>query len=103
AGVIRELGFKKAEEFYVALGSHKFAVNDVVERILQRLKTDDAVPDDAPLGGMGIPIPTKRRQIRSGDDFGVKVEGIADASGVAVRMAKCCMPVPGDPIKGYIS
>ena len=26
-----------------------------------------------------------------------------DAGGVAVRMAKCCMPVPGDPIKGYIS
>ncbi|MCW2949638.1 MAG: bifunctional (p)ppGpp synthetase/guanosine-3,5-bis(diphosphate) 3-pyrophosphohydrolase [Thermoleophilia bacterium] len=100
AGVIREVGFKKAEEFYVAIGSGKFSVQIVVERILQQLKTDEAVPDDAPL--MGV-VPAKQRTIRSGDDFGVRVEGIADASGVAVRMAKCCMPVPGDPIKGYIS
>ena len=100
AGVIRDVGFKKAEEFYVAIGSGKFAVSIVVERILQQLKTDEAVPDDAPL--MGVLTP-KRRQIRSGDDFGVRVEGIEDAAGVAVRMAKCCMPVPGDPIKGYIS
>ncbi|MBC7460301.1 MAG: bifunctional (p)ppGpp synthetase/guanosine-3',5'-bis(diphosphate) 3'-pyrophosphohydrolase [Thermoleophilia bacterium] len=100
AGVIREVGFKKAEEFYVALGGGKFSVQIVVEKILQQLKTDEAVPDDAPLMGL---IPSKQRTIRSGDDFGVRVEGIADASGVAVRMAKCCMPVPGDPIKGYIS
>jgi len=100
AGVIRELGFKKAEEFYVALGRGKFAPSVVVEKVLTLLKTDEAVPDDAPIG---MPLTTKRRQIRSGDDFGVRVEGIEDASGVAVRMAKCCMPVPGDPIKGYIS
>ena len=100
AGVIRELGFKKAEEFYVALGSHKFAVQVVVENILTKLKTDEAVPDDAPLTGLPV---AKRKQLRSGDDFGVRVEGIEDATGVAVRMAKCCMPVPGDPIKGYIS
>ncbi|MCW2927626.1 MAG: bifunctional (p)ppGpp synthetase/guanosine-3,5-bis(diphosphate) 3-pyrophosphohydrolase [Thermoleophilia bacterium] len=100
AGVIRELGFKKAEEFYVALGRGKFGANVVVEKVLQQLKTDEAVPDEAPLTGLPI---QKKRTIRSGDDFGVRVEGIADASGVAVRMAKCCMPVPGDPIKGYIS
>ncbi len=100
AGVIRELGFKKAEEFYVALGRGKFGASIVVDKVLQQLKTDEAVPDEAPLG---TPITTKRRQIRSGDDFGVRVEGIEDAAGVAVRMAKCCMPVPGDPIKGYIS
>ncbi len=100
AGVIRELGFKKAEEFYVALGRGKFAPSIVVEKVLQQLKTDEAVPDEAPLG---VPIKPQRRQVRSGDDFGVRVEGIEDTAGVAVRMAKCCMPVPGDPIKGYIS
>jgi GTP pyrophosphokinase len=100
AGVIRELGFKKAEEFYVALGSHKFSVQIVVDSILDKLKTDEAVPDDAPLSGLP---PIKRKQLRSGDDFGVRVAGIEDATGVAVRMAKCCLPVPGDPIRGYIS
>ena len=100
AGVIRELGFKKAEDFYVALGRGKFSPQVVVEKVLEQLKTDEAVPDEAPLGA---PIKPQRRQVRSGDDFGVRVEGIDNAAGVAVRMAKCCMPVPGDPIKGYIS
>ncbi|MEO6866428.1 MAG: bifunctional (p)ppGpp synthetase/guanosine-3',5'-bis(diphosphate) 3'-pyrophosphohydrolase, partial [Gaiellales bacterium] len=100
AGVIRELGFKKAEEFYVALGRGRFAPSVVVDKVLQQLKTDEAVPDETPLTGLPV---QKKRQIRSGDDFGVRVEGIDDAAGVAVRMAKCCMPVPGDPIKGYIS
>lgn len=100
AGVIREMGYKKAEDFYIALGSNKFAPQLVVDRILQQLKTDEAIPDEAPL--VGLPA-TKHKQLKSGDDFGVRVEGIHDATTVAVRMAKCCMPVPGDPILGYIS
>jgi GTP pyrophosphokinase len=100
ASIIRELGFKKAEDFYVGLGSNKFAPSVVVNKILQQLKTEEAVPDDAMLPGL---MPTRRKQRKSGSDFGVRVDGIHDASGVVVRMAKCCMPVPGDRIKGYIS
>jgi GTP diphosphokinase / guanosine-3',5'-bis(diphosphate) 3'-diphosphatase len=99
ASIIRELGFKKAEDFYVALGSGKFSPQVVVNKILQQLKTEEAVPDNAELPG----LPVKRRTLKSGSDFGVRVDGIHDAAGVAVRMAKCCMPVPGDRIKGYIS
>jgi GTP pyrophosphokinase len=33
-------------------------------------------------------------------DLGIEVDGLAD---VLVRLAKCCKPVPGDPILGYIS
>ena len=33
-------------------------------------------------------------------DLGIEIEGLAD---VLVRLAKCCKPVPGDPILGYIS
>jgi guanosine-3',5'-bis(diphosphate) 3'-pyrophosphohydrolase len=32
--------------------------------------------------------------------YGIKVEGVDD---VMLRLAKCCRPVPGDPIVGYIS
>ena len=32
--------------------------------------------------------------------YGIRVEGVAD---VMLRLAKCCRPVPGDPIVGYIS
>ena len=33
-------------------------------------------------------------------DLGIEIDGLAD---VLVRLAKCCKPVPGDPILGYIS
>jgi len=100
ASIIREMGFKKAEDFYVALGSGKLSPPGIVNKIQQQLKTEEAIPDDSPLTGMPI---KQRRQIKSGTDFGVRIDGIEDGTSVAVRMAKCCMPVPGDPIMGYIS
>ena len=95
AGVIRDLGFKKAEDFYLALGSGKVGTGQVVNKVLQRLKTDEV--DDEPV----ITIkPAGRKRIVTGDSLGVVVPGVED---VLVRLAKCCTPVPGDEIQGYIS
>src|SRR5881394_1449336 len=41
AQVIRETGFKKAEDFYVALGSGKIPVGQIVNKVLNRLKTEE--------------------------------------------------------------
>jgi GTP pyrophosphokinase len=95
AQVIRETGFRKAEDFYVALGSGKVPPRQIVNKVLNRLKTEEvaqeeAVPLKAPKGGRAI----------AGDDLGIKVRGVED---VLVRLAKCCTPVPGDEIVGYIS
>jgi GTP diphosphokinase / guanosine-3',5'-bis(diphosphate) 3'-diphosphatase len=95
AQVIRETGFKKAEDFYVALGSNKVPTGQIVNKVLNRLKTEEvaqeeAVPLKAPKAGRAI----------AGDDLGIRVKGVED---VLVRLAKCCTPVPGDEIVGYIS
>jgi GTP diphosphokinase / guanosine-3',5'-bis(diphosphate) 3'-diphosphatase len=95
AQVIRETGFKKAEDFYLALGSGKLQAGGVVNKVVQRLKTEQ-VAEEAPVV---IKTP-KARQTVSGTDLGVIVPGVSD---VLVRLAKCCTPVPGDPIVGYIS
>jgi GTP pyrophosphokinase len=95
ASVIRDMGFKKAEDFYLALGSGKIGTGQVVNKVLQRLKTDEV--DDEPV----ITIkPASRKRIVTGDSLGVVVPGVED---VLVRLAKCCTPVPGDEIQGYIS
>jgi GTP diphosphokinase / guanosine-3',5'-bis(diphosphate) 3'-diphosphatase len=95
AQVIRETGFKKAEDFYLALGSGKVPVGQIVNKGLNRLKTEEvaqeeAVPLKAPKAGRAI----------AGGDLGIRVKGVED---VLVRLAKCCTPVPGDEIVGYIS
>jgi GTP diphosphokinase / guanosine-3',5'-bis(diphosphate) 3'-diphosphatase len=94
AQVIREMGFKKAEDFYLALGSGKLQVSQVVNKLLQRLKTEEAVVEEP------VPAKPKAREAVSSENFGIVVPGVQD---VLVRLAKCCTPVPGDVIAGYIS
>jgi guanosine-3',5'-bis(diphosphate) 3'-pyrophosphohydrolase len=94
AQVIRDSGFKKAEDFYLALGSGKLLPAQIVKKVLQRLKTED-VPEEETL-----PRKQTRAKPVADDQVGVIVRG---AEGVLVRLAKCCTPVPGDEISGYIS
>jgi GTP diphosphokinase / guanosine-3',5'-bis(diphosphate) 3'-diphosphatase len=95
AQVIREAGFKKAEDFYLALGSGKLPPSQIVNKVLQRLKTEEVAKEAT------VPRKTpKAREAVSGDDLGIRVLGVED---VLVRVAKCCTPVPGDEVVGYIS
>ncbi|MBA3300756.1 MAG: bifunctional (p)ppGpp synthetase/guanosine-3',5'-bis(diphosphate) 3'-pyrophosphohydrolase [Thermoleophilaceae bacterium] len=96
ADVIREMGFKKAEEFYVALGQAKISAKVVSNKVMQRLKQGEAAVEDT------APVPEKEITKPSGSSstYGIKVQGIDD---VMLRIAKCCRPVPGDAIVGYIS
>jgi guanosine-3',5'-bis(diphosphate) 3'-pyrophosphohydrolase len=95
AQVIRETGFKKAEDFYLALGSGKLQPGQIVNKVIQRLKTEQAVEEEA------VPLKApKARHAVSSESFGINVRGVDD---VLVRLAKCCTPVPGDAIVGYIS
>ncbi len=94
AQVIRDSGYKKAEDFYLALGSGKLQSSQIVKKVLQRLKTEE-VPEEETL-----PKKQTRAKPVAGDEMGVVVKG---ADGVLVRLAKCCTPVPGDEIAGYIS
>ena len=100
AQVIREMGFKKAEDFYLALGGAKIAPKLVVSKVMQRLKEGEAAEGD-PTAGDLLAIQRPHRQPEStSTEYGIRVEGVED---VLLRLAKCCRPVPGDLIIGYIS
>jgi guanosine-3',5'-bis(diphosphate) 3'-pyrophosphohydrolase len=94
AQVIREAGFKKAEDFYLALGSGKVGPSQIVKKVIQRLKVEEVAEEPVPLKA-----PRTKEAVSSGR-VGVNVHGVQD---VLVRLAKCCTPVPGDEIVGYIS
>jgi GTP diphosphokinase / guanosine-3',5'-bis(diphosphate) 3'-diphosphatase len=100
ADVIREVGYRKADDFYIALGAAKVSPKVVVNKVMQRLKQGEAADGEASgaeLLRVGRP---RRRPTKSSDQYGIKVEGVTD---VMLRLAKCCRPVPGDEIVGYIS
>ncbi|MFL5919033.1 MAG: RelA/SpoT family protein [Gaiellaceae bacterium] len=95
AEVIRDMNFRKAEDFYLALGSGKVSAQSVVNKVLQRLKTEQAAEEEA------VPLKAPRAKHAIGsENYGISVHGVDD---VLVRLAKCCTPVPGDEIVGYIS
>src|SRR5690349_19435118 len=96
AGVIRESGYKRAEEFYLALGAGKLTAGSIVNKVLHKLKVDE-VAEEEPV------LPRKKPKARdalASATYGINVIGVED---VLVRLAKCCTPVPGDEIVGYIS
>ena len=101
ADVIREMGFRKADDFYIALGGAKISPKVIVNKIMQRLKQGEAAESEPTAADDLLHTGRRRsRPITSSTRFGIAVEGIDE---VMLRMAKCCRPVPGDPIVGYIS
>ena len=103
ADVIREMGFRKAEDFYIALGSAKISAGTVTNKVMQRLKAGESMAGDeteARLASVLEGRDERQRQTQNASSYGIVVEGIDD---VMVRLAKCCRPVPGDEIVGYVS
>jgi GTP diphosphokinase / guanosine-3',5'-bis(diphosphate) 3'-diphosphatase len=101
ADVIREMGFRKGDDFYIALGGAKISAKVVVNKVMQRLKQGEA-GESEPTAADDL-LQKNRRRVRpttSSSQYGIAVEGIDE---VMLRLAKCCRPVPGDPIVGYIS
>ncbi len=101
--VIRESGFRKAEDFYIAIGQGKISTKTVANKVLQRLKQGEAVAGDeteAQLEGVLEGRDERQRRTQEATDYGIRVEGVDD---VMIRLAKCCRPVPGDEIVGYVS
>ena len=101
ADVIREMGFKKGEDFYIALGQAKVSAKVVTSKLMARLKQGEAAVETAP----GEELLTHRRKevarpTQASSAYGIRVKGEVD---VPLRLAKCCRPVPGDEILGYIS
>jgi GTP pyrophosphokinase len=102
ADVIREMGFRKADDFYIALGAAKVSPKTVVNKLLSRLKQGESAVEEPT--GAEVLHPrrggTVSKATKSSSTYGIMVEGIDD---VPLRLAKCCRPVSGDPIVGYVS
>src|SRR5438876_1727372 len=78
AQVIRDMNFKKAEDFYLALGSGKIGPQQVVNKVLQRLKTEQVAEEEA----VPLKAPRAKHAVDS-DNYGINVHGVDD---VLVRL-----------------
>src|SRR5215203_4396897 len=87
AEVARHYNYDAVDDFYAAIGYGAIGAQSVVMRL--------GVVDD---GQSTLPtVAPPERLARTG---GVRVKGVGD---LLVRFAKCCHPIPGDPIVGFIT
>ena len=92
ADVTREMGFRKADDFYIAVGQGKISPKTVANKVFQRLKQGEAVAGDeteARLAGVLEGRDERQRRTQEASDYGIKVKGVDD---VMIRLAKCCRP-----------
>jgi GTP pyrophosphokinase len=85
--IARVYKFESLDDFYAAVGYGAIGAPQIVSKL--------GVTDDAQLAlPPTAPPPTPSRQ------GGVRVKGVGD---LMVRFGKCCHPIPGDPIIGFIT
>jgi GTP pyrophosphokinase len=97
AALARELRYTDVSALYTAVGEGHVSARHVVQRLVAQLGGDDEAADE--LAERSTPTTMVVRQ-RSTDDVGVAVPG---APGVLTKLAKCCTPVPGDNIMGFVT
>ena len=101
ADVIREVGYRKADDFYIALGAAKVSPKLVVNKVMQRLKQGEAADGEdsaADLLRVGRAAAAPDQVLGPVRDQGGRRRG-RDAAPGQVLPARC----PGDEIVGYIS
>jgi guanosine-3',5'-bis(diphosphate) 3'-pyrophosphohydrolase len=99
--VAGEYGYGKIEDLYAGLGFGKFSARQVLQNAapgqFASLEPEQVESDREPSSAPPALIP--RRQPAPGD-LAIKVKGSDD---VMVYRAKCCNPIPGEAIVGYVT
>lgn len=97
AAVAKELRYTDVSALYTAVGENHVSARHVVNRLVALLGGIDDAVDEIAERSTPSTMPTRTRQ---GGDVGVIVEG---TDNVLVKLAKCCTPVPGDEIMGFVT
>ena len=89
-----DLRFEDIESLYEAVGNGHISAHSVIEKLMVLLGTGESHPEND-LTSLIAPVKRSRKSVT-----GIDVEGADD---VLVKLARCCAPVPGDEITGFIT
>ncbi len=88
--------FNSIEDLYAAVGNGDLTVGQVVHAV-ERIKVKDV---ELTAEDLVTRAPKRRRKTQSNDGGEVTIEGVGN---LLTNIARCCQPVPGDAISGYIT
>jgi len=92
----RDLRYSDVSALYAAVGEGKVSAQSVVEKLVKSVGGLAGAQEDL----AEVTLPTKPPRTRARGDSGVEVTGAPD---VWVRLSRCCTPVPGDEITGFVT
>ncbi len=94
--VASSLNYADLAGLKAAIGENHVSAKSVAERVRRHLQDGDPTREEQ----MPVPVRERRRRRSGGGHSGVHVEGLDD---VMVRLSRCCTPVPGDEIMGFVT
>ena len=94
AEVAAQLKYDDVSSLYAAVGEGHVSTQSVLEKVVALVR--DVDEGDEP----DLPIPVRSRPLPRSSDSGVLVRGAPD---ILVKLARCCTPVPGDQIVGFVT
>ncbi|MDT0345561.1 RelA/SpoT family protein [Streptomyces litchfieldiae] len=92
-----EMRYPDISSLYAAIGEGHVSAQTVVQKLVQAVGGEEAANEDIAESAPPVPARGKRRTTA---DPGVVVKDVED---VWVKVARCCTPVPGDPIIGFVT
>ena len=95
--VANELRVADVSALYAAVGEGNLGAQTVVRKVIEVSGGDAGAAEDL---AEAVTITRPRRRSTAGHDSGVVVKGATD---VLVKLARCCTPVPGDEILGFVT
>jgi GTP pyrophosphokinase len=95
--VAKEFSFKGADDVLSAVGYARLTPKQVLHRLMPKPETAKPEPEEA---AAEKEKEKGQREAEKVSSEKIQIKGVDD---VLVRFAKCCNPLPGDPIMGYIS
>jgi len=93
AEVARQLKYEDVTALYAAVGEGHVSTQSVLEKVTALVSAEDTTTGP-------IELPAGRSRAPRGGDSGILVRGADD---ILVKLAKCCTPVPGDEIVGFVT
>jgi GTP pyrophosphokinase len=94
----KDLRHADVTALYAAVGENQISASSIVEKLIAALGGAEGAVEDIAETTIPMRRPVHRRS--SGGDPGIVVHGMTD---VWAKLAKCCTPVPGDEILGFVT
>ncbi|WP_405372942.1 MULTISPECIES: RelA/SpoT family protein [unclassified Microbacterium] len=94
--VAHQLRYEDVTALYAAVGEGHVSTQSVIEKVTSLVRAEE---EQTSTGPIDLPAVGRSKAPRGGDS-GVLVRGAPD---ILVKLAKCCTPVPGDQIVGFVT